>query len=86
MGKKSPGTSTTPILPIVNIQCTTPTAFGLNKCGQKHSYYGIDLIGVLPWFGTDSNIDIHNNFKNFQITSNLYIDKLSGENTTVIKV
>ena len=35
-------------------QCTTLTAFGMNECGQKHTYYGIDLIGVLPWFRTEA--------------------------------
>ena len=53
--KKSPGNSTTPILHIVNIQTVHNTySIGMNECGQKHTYYGIDLIGVLPWFGTEA--------------------------------
>ena len=53
--KKSPENSTTPILHIVNIQMLHNTySTGMNECGQKHTYYGIDFIGMLPWFGTEA--------------------------------
>ena len=43
--EKSPG----------NIQTVHNTySTGMNECGQKQTYYGIDLIGVLPWFGTEA--------------------------------
>ena len=54
-GKKIPWNSTTPILHIVNIQTVHNTcSIGMNECGQKHIYYGIDLIGLLPWFGMEA--------------------------------
>ena len=88
MGKKSPGNSTTPILHIVNIQTVHNTySIGMNECGQKHTYYGIDLIGrvAMVWYGSTVTL-IYIIISGISRSLQTYIDKLSGENTIVIKV
>ena len=51
---KSPGNSTTPILHNVNMQTSHKAyrSFGVTECAQKHTYYEIDSIDMLPYFGT----------------------------------
>ena len=35
-------------------QRTKLRAFGVNECAQKHTYCGIDLMCMLPYFGTEA--------------------------------
>ena len=62
-------------------------AFGMNKCGEKHTYYGVDLIAVVAmvWYGSTVTL-IYIIISGISRSLQTYLNKLSGENTIVIKV
>lgn len=55
----------------------------MNECAQKHTYNEIDSIGMLP-FGTVTLIYLI--ISGISRSLQIYIGKLSGENTIVTKV
>ena len=85
---KSPGNSTTPMLHIVNIQTVHNTySTGMNACGQRHTYDGIDFSWrvAMVWYGSTVRL-IYIIISGISRSLQTYIDKLSGENTIVVKV
>ena len=51
----------------------------MNECGQKHTYYGIDLIVAMVWYGSTVTL-IYIIISGISRSLQIYIDKLSGEN------